>query len=160
MFHITTNKTEESWSRADIRNAAPSADSKEILNRINIQASEAMPYSTAIDFIKLQLATWRRFYKEDDKVQTEETFTAENKKVTQIKSLNIVYYVRQLDSEHIKVTGGFYDTIKDSCKKLFEELEAQVKQFKIPTEENKDNPKKTENKSGEEEFVEMLEEAN
>lgn len=164
MFHVSTNKTEESWSRSDIRKAGPSADSNEILNRINIQNTEGMSYETAIDFLKMQLATWRRFYKEDDNVEIEENYTAENKKVTQIKSLNIVYYVRELDSERIKVTGGFFDTIKDPCKKLFTEdyiqaLKALEENLEKPA---KKEPEKTEPKKDEpeEDFVEMLEGAN
>ena len=160
MFHITTNKTEESWSRSDIRKAAPSADSNEILQRINLQNTEGMSYETAIDFLKMQLATWRRFYKEDDKVELDEAYTVENKKVSQVKSLNIVYYVRELDSDRIKVTGGFYDTIKEPCKKLFDDeylqpLKAQPEEKPVEKEEAKEK-----NDGEEEEFVEMLEGAN
>lgn len=126
MYHISTNKTEESWSRSDIRKAAPGTDSNEILERINMATAQTMPYSTAVDFLKLQLATWRRFYKEDDTVQVDEAYTAENKQVSQIRSLNIVYYVRVIDSETIKVTGGLFDTIKDSCKKLFEDVNIPI----------------------------------
>ena len=63
MFRISTNKTEESWARNDIKKAKPSEDSNEILERINKLSTEGMSYETAIDFFKLQLATWRRFYK-------------------------------------------------------------------------------------------------
>ena len=119
MFHVTTNKTEESWSRADIKKVKPSEDPNDIVNRINRQAAEGMDYKTAIDFLKAQLGTWRRFYKENDMVEVDEAFTPENHRVTQIKSLNIVYYVRELKDSKIKVTSGFYDTIKDPCKKLF-----------------------------------------
>ncbi|MBB5224713.1 hypothetical protein [Treponema ruminis] len=123
MFRISTNKTEESWSRNDIKKAKPSEDSNEILERINKLSTEGMSYDTAIDFFKLQLATWRRFYKEDDKVDVDEAYTADNKRVTQVKSLNIVFYVREIGPNEIKITSGFYDTIKTSCKKLFEDLE-------------------------------------
>ena len=123
MFRISTNKTEESWSRSDIKKAKPSEDSNEILERINKINTEGMSYDTAIDFFKLQLATWRRFYKEDDKVDVDEAYTADNKRVTQVKSLNIVFYVREIGPNEIKITSGFYDTIKTSCKKLFEDLE-------------------------------------
>ena len=123
MFRISTNKTEESWSRNDIKKAKPSEDSNEILERINKLSTEGMSYDTAIDFFKLQLATWRRFYKEDDKVDVDEAYTADNKRVTQVKSLNIVFYVREIGPNEIKITSGFYDTIKTSCKKLFEDFE-------------------------------------
>lgn len=119
MFRISTNKTEESWARQDIKNAKPSEDSNEILERINNLGTDGMNYDSAIDFLKLQLGTWRRFYKENDMVEVDEAFTPENHRVTQIKSLNIVYYVRELKDSKIKVTSGFYDTIKDPCKKLF-----------------------------------------
>ena len=121
MFHITTNKTEESWARTDIKNAKPSEDSNEILERINKMSTEGMSYDTAVDFFTMQLGTWRRFYKENDKVQVDEAYTADNKRVTQIKSLNIVYYVREIDDRNIKIVSGFYDTIKTSYKKLFED---------------------------------------
>lgn len=126
MFRISTNKTEESWARNDIKKAKPSEDSNEILERINKLSTEGMSYETAVDFFKLQLATWRRFYKEDDKVEVDEAYTADNKRVTQIKSLNIVFYVREVGPNEIKVTSGFYDTIKTSCKKLFEDLNKQI----------------------------------
>lgn len=126
MFRISTNKTEESWARNDIKKAKPSEDSNEILERINKLSTEGMSYETAVDFFKLQLATWRRFYKEDDNVEVDEAYTADNKRVTQIKSLNIVFYVREVGPNEIKVTSGFYDTIKTSCKKLFEDLNKQV----------------------------------
>ncbi len=126
MFRISTNKTEESWARNDIKKAKPSEDSNEILERINKLSTEGMSYETAIDFFKLQLATWRRFYKEDDNVEVDEAYTADNKRVTQVKSLNIVFYVREISPNEIKVTSGFYDTIKTSCKKLFEDLDKQV----------------------------------
>ena len=119
MFHITTNKTEESWARNDIKNAKPSENSNEILERINNITPAGMSYDNAIDFFKMQLGTWRRFYKEDDKVQVDEAYTADNKRVTQIKSLNIVFYVREVSDREIKIKSGFYDTIKTSCKKLF-----------------------------------------
>ncbi|WP_296322014.1 hypothetical protein [Treponema sp. UBA3813] len=125
MFHITTNKTEESWARSDIKNAKPSEDSNEILERINKLSTEGMSYEAAIDFFKTQLGTWRRFYKEDDKVEVDEAWTADNKRVTQIKSLNIVFYVREVDARTIKIRSGFYDTIKTSCKKLFEDDKSQ-----------------------------------
>lgn len=119
MFRVTMNKTEESWARSDIKKAKPSEDSSEILERINKLGTEGLTYETAIDFFKMQLGTWRRFYKEDDKVEVDEAYTADNKRVTQIKSLNIVYYVREINENQIKITSGFYDTIKTSCKKLF-----------------------------------------
>ena len=115
------NKTEESWSRADIKNAKPSENSDDILNRINRLSTDDMSYDTAVDFFKTQLGTWRRFYKQDDKVQVDEAYTADNHRVTQVKSLNIVYYVRELDGNKIKITGGFYDALQTSYKKLFEE---------------------------------------
>ena len=126
MFRISTNKTEESWTRNDIKKAKPSEDSNEILERINKLSTEGMSYETAVDFFKLQLATWRRFYKEDDNVEVDEAYTADNKRVTQVKSLNIVFYVREVGPNEIKVTSGFYDTIKTSCKKLFEDLNNQI----------------------------------
>ena len=126
MFRISTNKTEESWARNDIKKAKPSEDSNEILERINKLSTEGMSYETAVDFFKLQLATWRRFYKEDDNVEVDEAYTADNKRVTQVKSLNIVFYVREVGPNEIKVTSGFYDTIKTSCKKLFEDLDKQI----------------------------------
>ena len=126
MFRISTNKTEESWARNDIKKAKPSEDSNEILERINKLSTEGMSYETAVDFFKLQLATWRRFYKEDDNVEVDEAYTADNKRVTQIKSLNIVFYVREVGPNGIKITSGFYDTIKTSCKKLFEDLDKQI----------------------------------
>lgn len=126
MFRVSTNKTEESWARNDIKKIKPSEDSNEILERINKLNSEGMSYATAVDFYKLQLATWRRFYKEDDKVEVDEAYTADNKRVTQLKSLNIVFYVREIGPNEIKITSGFYDTIKTSCKKLFEDLETSA----------------------------------
>lgn len=128
MFRISTNKTEESWARNDIKKAKPSEDSNEILERINKLSTEGMSYETAVDFFKLQLATWRRFYKEDDNVEVDEAYTADNKRVTQVKSLNIVFYVREVGPNEIKVTSGFYDTIKTSCKKLFEDLDKQIEE--------------------------------
>ncbi|MBQ9206236.1 MAG: hypothetical protein IJ158_05930 [Treponema sp.] len=121
MFHVTTNKTEESWARSDIKKAKPSENSDEILERINKLSTEGMSYETAVDFFTMQLGTWRRFYKEDDKVEVDEAYTADNRRVTQVKSLNIVYYVREMPENKIKITSGFYDTIKTSCKKLFED---------------------------------------
>lgn len=126
MFRITTNRTEESWARRDIKNAKPSEDSNEILERINKISTAGMSYDAAVDFFKMQLGTWRRFYKEDDNVEIDEAYTADNRRVTQIKSLNIVFYVREIKENEIKVTSGFYDTIKTSCKKLFEDMEAQI----------------------------------
>lgn len=126
MFRVSTNKTEESWSRGDIKKVKPSEDSSEILERINKLSTEGMSYDTAIDFFKMQLGTWRRFYKEDDKVEVDEAYTADNHRVTQVKSLNIVYYVRELDGNKIKISSGFYDSIKDPCKKLFLDDESQV----------------------------------
>ena len=121
MFHITTNKTEASWSRSDIRKAQPGADSNEILERITKATPSEMSYEAAIDFFKLQLGTWRRFYKEDDNVDITEGFTADNKRVTQIKSLNIVFYVCDLNGRDIKIKSGFYDTIQSYYKKIFED---------------------------------------
>ncbi|WP_294428342.1 hypothetical protein [uncultured Treponema sp.] len=121
MFHITTNKTEESWTRGDIKKVKPSEDSNEILERINKIDTSQMSYSTAIDFFKLQLGTWRRFYKEDDNVQVEETYTEENKKITRIKSLNIVFFVRDLGEGKIKITSGFVDKIKEPYAYLFDQ---------------------------------------
>ena len=121
MFHVTTNKTEESWARSDIKKAKPSENSDEILERINKLSTDGMSYDSVIDFFKMQLGTWRRFYKEDDTVQVDEAYTAENLKVTQVKSLNIVFYVRERKNGTIKITSGFYDTIKTSCKDLFKD---------------------------------------
>ncbi|MBQ9908839.1 MAG: hypothetical protein IJM48_03475 [Treponema sp.] len=121
MYRISTNKTEESWARNDIKKIKPSEDSSEILERINKLSTQGMSYDTAVDFFKMQLGTWRRFYKEDDKVEVDEAYTADNRRVTQVKSLNIVFYVREISPTEIKITSGFYDTIKTSCKKLFEE---------------------------------------
>ena len=123
MFHISTNRTEESWSRNDIKKVKPSEDSSEILERINQHSTEGMSFEAAVDFLKMQLGTWRRFYKESDKIDVDEAYTADNHRVMQIESLNIVYYVRDIDGTKIKITSGFYDTIKDPCKKLFEDLE-------------------------------------
>ena len=117
------NKTEESWSRRDIKNAKPSENSDEILERINKITPTDMSYDAAVDFFTMQLSSWRRFYKEDDKVQVDEAFTADNKRVSQIKSRNIVYYVVEMNEREIKIRNGFYDTIKTSYKKLFEDLD-------------------------------------
>ena len=103
MFHISTNKTEESWARSDIKKAKPSENSDEILERINKLSTEGMSYETAVDFFTMQLGTWRRFYKEDDKVEVDEAYTADNRRVTQVKSLNIVYYVREMPENKIKI---------------------------------------------------------
>lgn len=121
MFHITTNKTEESWTRGDIKKVKPSDDSNEILERINKIDTSQMSYDTAIDFFKLQLGTWRRFYKEDDKVQVDETFTEENKKITRIQSLNILFFVRDLGEGKIKITSGFVGKIKEPYAYLFDQ---------------------------------------
>ena len=136
MYHITTNKTEESWSRSDIKKAKPSENSDEILERITKITPEGMSYDNAIDFFKMQLGTWRRFYKEDDKVQVDEAYTNDNRRVTQIKSLNIVFYVIEMTDREIKIKSGFYDTIKTSCKKLFEEPnESPAEEKPVPPEE-------------------------
>ena len=128
MFHVTTNKTEESWARADIKKAKPSENSDEILERIQKLSTEGMSYESAVDFFKSQLATWRRFYKEDDNVQVDEAFTADNRKVTRVKSLNIVFFVKERDRTTYKVTSGFVDTIKDSATKLFDD---EANQFEM-----------------------------
>ena len=39
-----------------------------------------------------------------------------------------MFYVREISPNEIKVTSGFYDTIKTSCKKLFEDLDKQVEE--------------------------------
>lgn len=120
MFRISTNRTEDSWSRKDLRKVQPSTDSSEILERITKIIPSDLSYEAAIDFFKMQLGTWRRFYKEDDTVEVDENFTADNKRVTQIKSLNIVFYVVDLNGREIKIKSGFYDTIQTSYKKIFE----------------------------------------
>ena len=120
MFRVSMNKTEESWARSDIKKVKPSEDSSEILERINQHSTEGMSFETALDFLKMQLGTWRRFYKESDKIEVDEAYTADNHRVVQIKSLNIVYYIRELPDKKIKITSGFYDTIKEPCKKLFD----------------------------------------
>ena len=121
MFHITTNKTEESWSRNDIKSAKPGEDSNEILERINKLSTEGMSYETVVDFLQMQLGTWRRFYKEDDSVDVSEAWTADNKKVTRILSKNILFYVRETGANSYKVTSGFVNSIQDPCNKLFED---------------------------------------
>jgi len=121
MYYHTTNKTEESWARSDIEKLKPSKDSKEILERINKLNISAMSYETVIDFIKAQLSTWRRFYKEDDKVEVEEAWTPDNRKVTRIKSLDIVYYVRIKKDGTYKVNSGTTDTINEKYAYIFED---------------------------------------
>jgi len=141
MFHVTTNKTEESWNRGDLKKARPSENSdEEILGRITKIIPQGMSHETAVDFFKMQLGTWRRFYKEDDNVQVDEAYTAENKRVTQVKSLNLVFYVREVNGSEIKITSGFYDTIKTSCKKLFEEKPASGDSIEM-LEGAKESPK-------------------
>ena len=123
MFHITTNKTEESWARSDIKKAKPSENSDEILERINKLSTEGMSYETVIDFFKMQLGTWRRFYKEDDQVVIDEAYTADNKKVTRILSKNIVFYIRETGPNAYKVSSGFVNSIKEPAAKLFEDVD-------------------------------------
>ena len=137
MFHITHNKTEESWSRNDIKKVKPSEDSNEILERINKIDTSQMSHETAVDFFKLQLGTWRRFYKEDDKVEVEEAFNEDNKKVTRVKSLNIVFFVRDLGEGKIKITSGFIDKIKDISQHLFDTPKAppEVKKEQEPEDD-------------------------
>lgn len=120
MFRVSTNRTEESWSRKDIKKVKPSEDSSEILERITKIIPSDMSYEAAIDFFKMQLGTWRRFYKEDDEVDVVENFTKDNKRITQIKSLNIVFYVVDLNGRDIKIKSGFYDTIQTPYKEIFE----------------------------------------
>ena len=111
-------------------------NSDEILERITKIMPEGMSYDNAIDFFKMQLGTWRRFYKEDDKVQVDEAYTNDNRRVTQIKSLNIVFYVIEMTDREIKIKSGFYDTIKTSYKKLFEEPnESPAEEKPVPPEE-------------------------
>lgn len=103
MFHVSTNKTEESWTRGDLEKLKPSSDSQEIIDRINKLNTEGMSYSTAIDFIKAQLGTWRRFYKQDSKVEAEEDWTETNLRFTRIRSLDIVYKITDLGNGKIKI---------------------------------------------------------
>lgn len=131
MFRVTTNRTEESWSRKDIKKVKPSEDSSEILERITKIIPSDMSYEAAIDFFKMQLGTWRRFYKEDDEVDIVENFTKDNKRITQIKSLNIVFYVVDLNGRDIKIKSGFYDTIQTSYKEIFENANNDEDPFAI-----------------------------
>lgn len=116
MFHVTTNKTEESWSRADIKKVKPSEDPNDIVNRINRQAAEGMDYKTAIDFLKAQLGTWRRFYKQSDVVELEEDWTETNLPFTKITSLNIYYTVTDLGNNKIKIKQGFEEVKKEESE--------------------------------------------
>jgi len=135
MFHVSTNKTEESWARKDIKDVKPSENSDEILERIQKLSIEGMSYDTVVDYYKTQLGTWRRFYKQDDKVEIEEAWTSDNRKVTRILSLNIVFYIREKKDGSFKVNGGFVDSIQEKYAVLFEEDGSQFEV--LPQAENK-----------------------
>ncbi|MCR4823424.1 MAG: hypothetical protein K5873_11205 [Treponema sp.] len=126
MYHISTNKTEESWSRSDIKKAKPSENSDEILERINKLGIDGMDYDTVVDFYKMQLGTWRRFYKEDDNVEVDEAWTLDNRKITRIRSLNIVFYIREKKDGTYKVNSGFVDTINEKYASLFDDIDNAV----------------------------------
>ncbi|WP_407426083.1 hypothetical protein [Treponema sp.] len=103
MFYHTTNKTEESWSRTDLEKLKPSSDSSAIIERINKVNTEGMSYETAVDVIKAQLGTWRRFYKQNDIVEAEEDWTESNLRFTKIQSIDIFYKITDLGNNKIKI---------------------------------------------------------
>ncbi|MBQ0050799.1 MAG: hypothetical protein KBT11_01900 [Treponema sp.] len=109
MFYASTNKTEESWSRMSVQKAKPSQNADEIMDRILKNADKSMSYETAVDFFKLQLGTWRRFYKQDDSVQVEETVTGDKLRVSRIKSLNIVFYIKEKADRTVDIRASFTD---------------------------------------------------
>ncbi len=109
MFHVSTNKTEESWSRMGIKKAKPSEDSNELVDRIARLSISGMQYETVVDFYRTQLSSWRRFYKQDDNVTIEETFTTEKMRCSRIQSMNIVFYVKEMKDGSVKTKVGFTD---------------------------------------------------
>lgn len=119
MHYASENKTEESWSRMGVRKASPSENSDEIMDRILKLSTDGMSYETAVDFFKHQLATWRRFYKQDDSVHVEENLTSSQKRVSSIKSKNIVFYVRERSDGSVKVKAAFTEEgFDDSVEEL------------------------------------------
>ncbi len=109
MFYASTNKTEESWSRMGIKKAKPSEDSNELVDRIARLSISGMRYETVVDFYKTQLASWRRFYKQDDTVEIDETFTSDQMRCARVQSLNIVFYVKEMKDGTVKTKVGFTD---------------------------------------------------
>lgn len=121
MFYVSTNKTEESWSRNAIRKAKPSDDTNELVDRIARLSISGMSYESVVDFYKLQLASWRRFYKQSDEVDVTESFTSDSLRCSRIKSLNIVFYVKEMEDGTLKTNAGFLTS--DSEEEILEEIE-------------------------------------
>lgn len=105
MFYASTNKTEESWCRMGIRKMMPNANPDEIFNKISSLSTSGMKYETAVDFYSCQLATWRRFYKQDDSVIKDESIASDGTRITKIRSMNIIFTVSENKDGHVKCNG-------------------------------------------------------
>lgn len=104
MFYASTNKTEESWSRMGIRKMMPT-NPDEILSKVSSLNSSGMRYETAVDFYSCQLATWRRFYKQDDSVTKDESVSSDGLRITKLKSMNIVFTISENKDGTAKSSG-------------------------------------------------------
>ena len=93
MNYVSTNKTAESWGRKDIRTMEPDKNADTIIDRVRAMSIEGLTFDSVVDCYKTSLASWRRFYKQDDKIEVEETVSDTGLSCTRIQSMNIIFYV-------------------------------------------------------------------
>lgn len=107
MFYASMNKTKDEWTRKGIRNEKPSDNSDEILDRIHKLNIDGMSFDDVVDYYRMQLSSWRRFYKESDEVVVTHSVTSGNLRAARIKSLNIVFYIIEESSSKLKINASF-----------------------------------------------------
>lgn len=109
MYYATTNKTAESWKRGDIRALEPDQTADAIIERVRSISVDGLMFASVVDCYKTSLASWRRFYKQDDTVSVEESVTADNLNCTRLQSMNIVFCVMEKKGGGIETKASLVD---------------------------------------------------
>ncbi len=109
MNYVSTNKTAESWGRKDIRTMEPDKNADTIIDRVRAMSIEGLTFDSVVDCYKTSLASWRRFYKQDDKIEVEETVSDTGLSCTRIQSMNIIFYVIEKKGGKIETKASLVD---------------------------------------------------
>lgn len=109
MNYASTNKTERSWKRMGIREIEPDTNTDSIMDKVRALPIDGMSFQNVVDYYKMNLASWRRFYKQDDTVQVTEALTKDGSNCTRLQSLNIIFYIIERKKGKVEIKASLCD---------------------------------------------------
>ena len=109
MNYVKTNKTEDTWNRKDIRDMEPGENTDSIIDRIRELDISGMSFQNVVDYYRMNLASWRRFYKQDDTVNVNEVTTEKGLNSTRLQSMNIIFYITEKKNGGLSIKATLSD---------------------------------------------------